>query len=100
MILHLVRSGAIGAVSTHDLTLADAPELAAASVPVHLSESFSDSADGPTMTFDYTLRPGIATSTNALKLMALVGLPLENDVASSSAGNGLLPSEVSVRGDA
>jgi hypothetical protein len=26
------------------------------------------------MTFDYLLRPGLATSTNALKLLALVGL--------------------------
>jgi hypothetical protein len=26
------------------------------------------------MTFDYKLRPGLATSTNALKLLALVGL--------------------------
>ena len=81
VILHLLHSGAIGAVSTHDLTLADAPDLAAASVPVHLTESFSDGANGPSMTFDYTLRPGIATSTNALKLMALVGLPLEEEQA-------------------
>ena len=79
VILHLLRSGAIGAVSTHDLTLADAPDLAVASVPVHLTESFTDGADGPAMDFDYTLRPGIATSTNALKLMALVGLPLDTD---------------------
>jgi len=32
---------------------------------------------GATMTFDYILRPGIATSTNALKLMELVGLNLD-----------------------
>ena len=31
------------------------------------------------MTFDYRLRPGIATSTNALKLMELIGLPLEDN---------------------
>ncbi len=79
VILHLLRSGAIGAVSTHDLTLADASDLAVASAPVHLTESFTDGPNGPTMDFDYTLRPGIATSTNALKLMALVGLPLERD---------------------
>jgi ABC-type multidrug transport system fused ATPase/permease subunit len=78
IILHLVESGAIGAVSTHDLTLADAPAIAAAAVPVHFSERFERSADGPTMTFDYQLRPGIATSTNALKLMEVVGLPMED----------------------
>ena len=31
------------------------------------------------MTFDYQLRPGIATSTNALKLMEMLGLPTEDD---------------------
>jgi hypothetical protein len=28
------------------------------------------------MEFDYQLRPGLAPSTNALKLMEIVGLPL------------------------
>ena len=100
VILHLLQSGAIGAVSTHDLTLADSPDLAAASVPVHLAESFTDGAGGPAMTFDYTLRPGIATSTNALKLMALVGLPLENGVSSALAGDGHMPSGMGVKREA
>lgn len=78
IILHLVGNGAIGAVSTHDLTLADAPAIAAAAVPVHFSERFERTPDSPTMTFDYQLRPGVATSTNALKLMEVVGLPLED----------------------
>jgi hypothetical protein len=29
------------------------------------------------MSFDYTIRPGVATSTNALKLMQIVGLDLD-----------------------
>jgi len=29
------------------------------------------------MSFDYKIRPGVATSTNALKLMQLVGLDLD-----------------------
>jgi hypothetical protein len=29
------------------------------------------------MRFDYNLRPGVAPSTNALKLMEIVGLPLD-----------------------
>ena len=74
IILQLVASGAIGAVSTHDLNLADEPAMAAAAVLVHFTESFARGPDGPTMTFDYQLRPGIATTTNALKLMELVGL--------------------------
>jgi DNA mismatch repair ATPase MutS len=34
--------------------------------------------DKPEMTFDYHLREGVATSTNALKLMEIVGLPIED----------------------
>jgi hypothetical protein len=77
---HLVRAGAIGAVTTHDLTLAADGALATASVPVHFTEQVTGDATGPgTMTFDYRLRPGLATSTNALKLLALVGLASRED---------------------
>ncbi|HEX8996332.1 MAG TPA: hypothetical protein VF812_09905 [Ktedonobacterales bacterium] len=75
VIRYLLDLGATGAVSTHDLTLAQAPDLTPLSQPVHFTERFTRSADGPTMTFDYVLRPGIATSVNALKLMEIVGLP-------------------------
>ncbi len=68
----LLETGAIGAVTTHDLSLADADDLTARAVPVHFTESVGDGADG--LTFDYRLRPGIATSTNALKLLEMVGL--------------------------
>jgi DNA mismatch repair ATPase MutS len=73
---HLVRAGAIGAVTTHDLTLAADGALAAASHPVHFTEQVTTGNGdvASAMTFDYRLRPGLATSTNALKLLALVGL--------------------------
>ena len=77
IIQHLLAIGAIGAVSTHDLTLAAAPDIAASSQPFYFTEQFSRGPDGPVMEFDYTLRPGLAPSTNALKLMEIVGLPLE-----------------------
>lgn len=73
IIRHLVERGGIGAVSTHDLTLADGPELAGMAVPVHLTETVRDRGDGDAMVFDYRVRPGIAVSTNALKLMDVVG---------------------------
>jgi predicted ATPase len=79
IIRHLLAVGATGAVSTHDLTLADAPDLAASATQVHFTEQFARGPDGPTMRFDYTLRPGIATSTNALKLMEIVGLPVDEE---------------------
>ena len=69
---HLLATGAIGAVTTHDLTLADAEDLVERAVAVHFTESVGDGADG--LTFDYRLRDGIATSTNALKLLELAGL--------------------------
>ena len=78
VVLHLLRHGAIGAVSTHDLELAGIPELAAAVRPVHFRETIHPAGEGPAMTFDYKMRPGIATTVNALKLMELVGLAPED----------------------
>lgn len=71
---HLLARHAIGAVTTHDLTLADTPALRAAAHPVHFQETVRTDGTGPVMTFDYRLRPGIARSTNALRLMEIVGL--------------------------
>ncbi len=75
VIRHLVASGAIGAVSTHDLTLAESPELQASAVAVHFREDVEPGENGrPRLTFDYLLRPGLATTRNALKLLDAVGL--------------------------
>jgi ABC-type multidrug transport system fused ATPase/permease subunit len=71
---HLVEKGAIGAVSTHDLDLATSPDLAGVSQAVHFRETLHDADAAQQMTFDYRLRPGVATTTNALKLLELVGL--------------------------
>ncbi len=78
IIRHLLRQHTIGMVSTHDLTLAAAPDITQASQPYYFTEHFERGPDGPTMTFDYTLRSGLATSTNALNLMEIVGLPTED----------------------
>jgi hypothetical protein len=77
VIRHLVDLGAMGAATTHDLELAEEPVLVPSARLVHFQESFEDGADGSTLRFDYRLREGLATSTNALKLMKLVGLPTE-----------------------
>lgn len=76
ILLHLLRAGAIGAVSTHDLQLAEIPELLAACRPVHFRETLQPGTE-TAMTFDYQMRPGVATTTNALALMEMVGLPRE-----------------------
>jgi hypothetical protein len=71
VIMHLIDAGAIGAATTHDLELAVEPGIAEATVLVHFQEQF----EAEQLTFDYRLRDGLATSTNALILMRLVGLP-------------------------
>ncbi|HET7056387.1 MAG TPA: hypothetical protein VFI12_07980, partial [Thermomicrobiales bacterium] len=73
VIHQLVRTGSIGAVSTHDLELIDTG-LAHAAVCVHLIDQVVDGPNGPEMFFDYTLRPGLAPTSNALRLLELVGL--------------------------
>ena len=72
----LVASGAIGAVTTHDLDLAENPSLARAAVPVHFREHVVRGPTGAEMRFDHLMREGIATSTNALALMEAIGLAL------------------------
>lgn len=74
VIAELLTRAAIGAVTTHDLELATTPELSSAAVQVHFRESIVVQDGVEQMTFDYTLRPGVATSTNALRLMHMIGL--------------------------
>ena len=74
VIRHLLARNALGAVSTHDLTLAQAPDLEAAARPVHFRESVERREGRTHLTFDYRLRPGLATTRNALKLLDAVGL--------------------------
>jgi hypothetical protein len=71
---YLVSAGAIGAVTTHDLTLAEDPSLDAAAQRVHFTEKFEQHDGVTSMTFDYRLRPGLATSANALRLLEMIGL--------------------------
>jgi hypothetical protein len=75
---HLLDSHAIGALTTHDLALADEPTLRDAAVRVHFRETVErgDESDGRVvkMTFDYKLREGLATSTNAMALLHALGL--------------------------
>lgn len=67
----LVRRGALGLITTHDLALAalsDDSALRAANV------HFEDQMTASRMTFDYRLRPGVVTGSNAIALMRAVGL--------------------------
>jgi ABC-type multidrug transport system fused ATPase/permease subunit len=68
---HLLDARAIGVMTTHDLALAHDEPIASAAQLAHFTEQVHP--DG-SMTFDYALRAGLATSTNALRLMQLIGI--------------------------
>lgn len=70
----LIDQLAIGAISTHDLDLATTQELEKACRTVHFSEQFTEEDGVKKMTFDYQMKQGIAETTNALKLLEMVGL--------------------------
>ena len=70
----LLALRSIGAVTTHDLELAADDRLASACDAVHFTEGIEQLDGGLHLSFDYTLRPGVATSRNALKLLKSVGL--------------------------
>jgi hypothetical protein len=69
----LLEHGAIGLLTTHDLALSRiADELAPAAANVH----FEDRLENGSLVFDYLLRPGVVTRSNALDLMRAVGIDI------------------------
>jgi Flp pilus assembly protein TadB len=70
---NLLDRGAIGLITTHDLALtAVADRLAPRAVNVH----FEDWFEGDRIQFDYVMKPGPVTRSNAIALMRAVGLDL------------------------
>jgi hypothetical protein len=69
----LVKRGAIGLITTHDLALAGiADELGERACNVH----FEDRLEDGQMRFDYAIRPGVVRKSNAIELMRSVGLEI------------------------
>ena len=69
----LVKRGAIGLITTHDLALAGiADSLGERASNVH----FEDSIEDGQMRFDYAMRPGVVRKSNAIELMRSVGLEI------------------------
>ncbi|MDC0672762.1 MutS-related protein [Nannocystis radixulma] len=67
----LVDAGAIGLCTTHDLALAESiADLGERARNVH----FADHVEGDRLVFDYRMRPGIVTRSNAIALMRAIGL--------------------------
>ncbi len=68
---YLKGKNALTVVATHDLDLADRLQ------GTYLCYHFSDSIDKNNLQFDYTLKPGIAATSNAIKLLEYLGYPGE-----------------------
>jgi MutS domain V len=74
---NLLDRGAIGLITTHDLALtAVADRLAPRAVNVH----FEDWFEGDRIQFDYVMKPGPVTRSNAIALMRAVGLDLPQEI--------------------
>jgi hypothetical protein len=71
VVLGLARRGALGLVTTHDLTLTQiVDELGERAKNVHFADKFEDEK----MHFDYRVHEGVVRNSNALALMRALGL--------------------------
>ncbi len=71
----LVGRNCLGAISTHDLELVRLADLLPQVENYHFREEVIDGR----MVFDYRLRPGPCPTTNALKIMRMEGLPVDDE---------------------
>ncbi len=78
----LARTTAAGLISTHDVELADLEQGVSTLNNVH----FQETVTGGQLRFDYVLRPGPCPTTNALRIMALEGLPTGEQPTARSSG--------------
>lgn len=73
LLLNLIDRGAIGLTTTHDLALtAIADQSGGRAVNVHFEDELRDGE----LIFEYRMKPGPVTHSNALALMRAVGLPV------------------------
>jgi DNA mismatch repair ATPase MutS len=69
-----LQAGAIGITTTHDLAITELTgEFGASSQNAHLEDQLKDGQ----LEFDYLLRPGVVTRSNALDLMRAIGLNVD-----------------------
>jgi DNA mismatch repair ATPase MutS len=76
LIQNLLQQRAIGAMSTHDLSLLHFKEFADHCQKIHFQETFVSNNGHLEMAFDYRIRDGEAQSRNAIALMKHIGLDL------------------------
>jgi len=68
----LVQRGSMGLATTHDLALSAIGQELSQSSNVHFEDYVADGK----IHFDYLMRPGVVTRSNALELMRSIGLPV------------------------
>jgi hypothetical protein len=73
----LLDQGAIGLITTHDLALTG---IARALAPRSINMHFEDWFDGQELRFDYRLKQGPVTRSNAIALMRAVGLDVPEEL--------------------
>jgi DNA mismatch repair ATPase MutS len=73
VMLQLIKNGAMGMVSTHDLELGDLEKETKGSIKnYHFEEQYKDGV----ISFDYKLREGVSTTRNALYLIRMAGIEI------------------------
>jgi DNA mismatch repair ATPase MutS len=71
LIRALIKRGAVGLISTHDLALTDIAGLEPGAIKnVHFQDELLDGK----LKFDFTLRDGVVTKSNGIELMRSIGL--------------------------
>ncbi len=78
LISQLQRAGAIGLVSTHDLELGELERESGGRI---INYHFREYYEGNEIRFDYKLRPGISPTRNALHLIRMAGIELDEEGA-------------------
>ncbi len=74
LVYGLLEAGAIGLLTTHDLALTTLGQSLAPRVQnVHFTDELRDGK----LQFDYRMREGVVTKSNAIALMQALGLPVE-----------------------
>jgi len=71
VVRYLVEQGAVGAVSSHDLGLVELESLTDGRI---VNVHFEDHIEDDTMCFDYRMKAGPVSTSNALRLMRMVGI--------------------------
>jgi hypothetical protein len=76
VVKHLLDRNATGIVATHDVALSELEK----EEPERVANlHFTDVIENGEMIFDYRLRPGVVRTSNALRLLAQVGIAVDDD---------------------